>query len=335
MITGIKYSFSLPDTVTVPSFNTVSKEPLFKFATEKGELPCKVGIEYTFISENKPLSSSDALDKFNKLDNLVNAASYKKGFTYLKEFNRIHFDNGCVEIPSPPHEKYDELINYYHRVTAISKEYGLVGWKNKYPGGGMHFHLEFPKNLQITDALKLLKYLYIDMANRPYLNWIFNEPMDNINANSFFVDKESYLFIQTIEKSDFFDYNALLAAKFWKKERPIRYNESTNTIEFRIFDTARSESELIAMLNFICNYYENFIIGLGLCDPIYFERPYFDFGRKLKHNARNFRNKKKLDQYLLDFLDLCKVLHLDYDNYVTFINRNYKTRLKWGKEYLK
>jgi hypothetical protein len=177
--------------------------------------------------------------------------------------------------------------------------------------------------------------MYVDIANRPYLNWIFNEPMDNVNANSFFTDDDSYAFIKLIEGGDVFDYNALIESNFWRKGKPIRYDDYTNTIELRIFEMVENEEELVALINFVCNYYERFLMTHDQKHLAFYNDKPFELQNKILHTPKNFASKTKLKNYLLEFKNLCTELELDYNDYITFIERNYKTRIKWGKKFLK
>lgn len=287
------------------------------YSIEKGMLPCKIGIEYSCFHKD---GHQNNLSKYIEAEKYIQTRPRE-----LRDYEAIHTDDGVIEIPSPPHETYKEVITFYNGLEKLMKRFELVPWKEGEAGGGLHFHMDMP-NLKITMLSAFLRDLFVDIANRPYLTWIFNEPHDIWNANSFFRTHASTRFIQKLNKGVFFDFNALDKADFWRKGKPIRYDSYTNTIEYRMFEMARSKEELVAMLNFICNYYEQFIDAYS--NKTYREKV------SLWIDRNTYNDKEYVKHYIESFQMLLNQLNLNYNNYEVFVERNFKTRIKWGKTYL-
>lgn len=299
-----------------------------KFSYDNKKLPTPIGLEYTFVNRFDPENSHKTFNIYNVLDDYVQ----KK----RKKFKAIHYDNGVVEIPSPVHQTVGSIFKFYRELIKLTEEFNLVPYVKGHVTGGCHIHLDIPKarnnpqNPKISVGMEELRSLYIDIANRPYLNWIFNEPFDNINANSFFSDPNSYAYIKRLNELEYFDINSPKEPlNFNRKHRPIRTALNYNTVEYRIFDMIRNEKELDLIIHFICNYYEA-LTRFRLCC---FDNQ--DFPNNLILNDKTFTSKLAIKSYLKEFEKLLLALKLKPEDYKVFIKRNYNTRIKWGKKYLK
>lgn len=283
------------------------------FSIESGKLPVPVGVEYSCFSVNE----SENYDKYIELER------YIKKRQHLDNLFQVHMDFDVIEITTKPHKTHSSLVLAYKKLARAMKELELVGRQDGFGSGGLHFHFDLPK-MKTHYVCSFLRDLYVDMANRPYLNWIFNEPIDNVNANSFYQNVDSRRFITKLDKSKYFDFNTLHAANFSKKTKAIRYDAYTHTVELRIFDMVVSEKEFVAVLNFACNYYELFSLD---CSSNYDQV-------QLKLTKENYNSPSKLNVYLDEFKELLHRLNLRYEDYITFIERNYNVRKQWGKSYL-
>lgn len=139
----------------------------------------KFGVEYSFVAKegdndwHHPVVDA-AVSKLKRL-----------GFKYA------HRDGGALEVPSPPMTSLSEHKKWVTKLFAHVEKLGLVARRvdidsngdEVYHGtGGGHIHIELPQKSDFHRAAYMYRMIQF-IAARPYLNWIFNEFMDDHNAN--------------------------------------------------------------------------------------------------------------------------------------------------------
>lgn len=94
---------------------------------------------------------------------------------------RIYTDGPCLEMASPVHKNWKSMERWYKQADKIAKSKKMIPWRKKAGGGGAHVNVTMPADRDF--ALKFMRNLLVDVANKPYLNWMFNEPSDDHTAN--------------------------------------------------------------------------------------------------------------------------------------------------------
>jgi len=187
---------------------------------------------------------------------------------------------GC-EVATPIIRNKKDVSRYFNEFNQFVNENNLtIDIDNSVCGlGGCHIHLGIGF-MSLPFRKRFLKNVGIYLTNHPQLNWAFNDPNDNCNANSLLtqsrVKDEGSIFCTTnIETScyatndgfrmsissngfvqpkaqsnlldPFKDDVSPLAAFlsdptkiFLKKKYALRYNEDFKTLELRIFDMPKN-----------------------------------------------------------------------------------------------
>jgi len=234
------------------------------------------GFEFTFmIRRPGGMEDSKIWDVVNVL---ARNTDFKKAYKKFKTKVNISRDDNCVEIRTPKFTTSEQIISFYKDIRKVTDKYDLVTHRKDTTSGGGHIHVGIPDRY-LRNPYKLFVFLdtiFLDFQNRPYLNWIFNDPYDNESAESF--DKETKLF--DLFKDDA-TYNTLyikhlcqnvkrnsktnfISAKISKpeilhffdagKSRGLRVDQQLKTIEFRIFDATHDLEEVIKHFQFVNSY---------------------------------------------------------------------------------
>lgn len=159
-----------------------------------------------------------------------------------KIWKRVYEDDGCLELVTHT-LKYHQALNTYREFYNICKKNKIQRFdyeqkETHYSSGGFHVNLD-----KIPD--ENLLYLMLDIANRPYLTWCFNDPADDENAMSLLYENK-LLDWSSNKKTSYFD--------FYKTHNIIENNDkmfaiSNRTcfndtwIEFRLFDIPQCYEE--------------------------------------------------------------------------------------------
>jgi len=220
----------------------------------------------------------------------------------VKEMSMVddcHTDSYSVEISSEVFDTPNKLYNWFKRMDKSMKTKGLYPYHKDFDGGGLHFHIDYPKDV---DFLKFYKGMTNFNSNFPYLNWIFNNPVDNENANN--------IMLKTLKSK-----------KIPRFSMSSIHKEFSHTlfdygIEWRIFEMARNEKEFKLMLDFIVK------LHIVVCT-----------------NRTEIYNRKITEYYniyacIRDFCNLLHSLDLNPADYEIFIDRNLYTRFSYGRRYL-
>jgi len=100
---------------------------------------------------------------------------------------RVYTDGPCLEIASPVHRSWRALERWFRITDNAAKRRRMIPWRRKKGGGGAHVNVSMPSDRDF--ALRFMRNLLTDVANRPYLNWIFNDPSDDHTANCLWDDR--------------------------------------------------------------------------------------------------------------------------------------------------
>jgi hypothetical protein len=116
---------------------------------------------------------------FNReLDKLNKKLGYKSSFTYA------HEDCAALEIGSPVFSTLNQITSYYEALTKLAKKFGFQTHRQTSSSGGGHIHVKLPA-LSCNDRIKILTNAMRDIYNRPYLNYLFNDPCDQETSGCF------------------------------------------------------------------------------------------------------------------------------------------------------
>lgn len=292
----------------------------------------KFGIEYTFLVPGFENMYELDIRHIKKRDGLVNILK-KKGFS------RAYRDPGVVEVPSPPHRSLDEAKKFFDKLGKALALLPLVPriiHKDKHgneyhPGtGGGHIHVELPKGKKHKHLI--LKQLLSALANRPWINWVFNEFGDDANANSILGNELAIKYLKgaKLKKSALYlilsHYNLILklgnfdmTVEFRMFDMPTSWKQTKDHIDFALALVSwakkrvkqKQKPEKVSMPNF---KKKDTLLALGL----HYTEP--DFTKQYK----------KLKDVKAPFKRLIKTLGLDWNRYKGYM-RNFKDRLAFGK----
>lgn len=282
----------------------------------------RFGIEYTF----RPKTGSNS--------------SYRRGLIAdrlaEKGFPRAYVDPDCVEVPSPPHSSLEEAKRFFDRLgKAVGMENltpCLITTRNgidTYHGtGGGHIHVELPLNRAVKTGT--LRHLVHIMANRPWLNWVFNEFKDDHTANAL-LDESGVL---EYLKRDGFSHNCLyegLTGILCERDRNIRVNNDNETIEFRIFDAPKNWQQTkdhVEMAVRIVEWAEKLAKADKKPEKVII--PDFTFVGNDRFEIDFKRQYKSRSDVEKPFKALVKVLGLDWKRYRKYLG-NFTDRVKYGR----
>lgn len=93
----------------------------------------------------------------------------------------IDFGSNELEIRSPVMSRLRDIMQYYDFVCDVVRKEGMQPHLNGHMSGGGHLHVS-PIGKKWDTGL--VYEIFRDWLNRPWLNWIFNDPEDDWNASS-------------------------------------------------------------------------------------------------------------------------------------------------------
>jgi hypothetical protein len=205
---------------------------------------------------------------------------------------------------------------------SVVKRYPLIEKHSEKYGGGGHIHFRLKK-----DSLKTLRNLFIDVTNRPYLNWIFNEYCDNISAESLVFNREFYgnnpaiLYNKSFSEVNFDMYGIAkgYAVRF-DSGRSWFSSEKPSTVELRFFDAPASLQESIDHIDF-ANSYLNYIDKISKQNKL--------VNLEISTEEQIYKLTKD-DKCIDEFYKLLKILGLSRRRYKKYIDTNYEWRKQSG-----
>jgi hypothetical protein len=147
----------------------VGVEPLREVThSDKTPLGYTIGIELTAMPDltaGERSSFGDSAASY--LARLVrDLLRYKKQKT-----NDVDRDVKAVEVSSEPLKTWGEAKKFYDTVTDAFSRFGLKSHVEDTISGGGHIHVGGMSTKDMVNTMR-------DIQNRPYLNWIFNDPDD-------------------------------------------------------------------------------------------------------------------------------------------------------------
>lgn len=272
----------------------------------------KIGFELSFIDPKIPINTD--LNGYFIYNTIAEGIMGETRDRIRKVFDNIHMDGGNFEVNSPIFVDNFSAIEYYGNVTAKMKRLGLITHSKKTDGGGLHFHTDV-QNIPIHKRISLCQ----NMIRLPYLNWIFNNPIDTWNANNPYLT-----FIGEFKDANFHDLDHISVNILrGSKNNPIRFDtDNKDTIEYRFFDMPYNKKEFELLLNFIMKFHDKIIrdeYTKGQVEDI-----------KFVEDIRILPINYMIDKFKI----LLYELNLKYNDYKIFVDRNMRKRYKYGTDYL-
>lgn len=284
-------------------------------------LSLPVGLEYTFHFPTKIQEDEDKQEIFCEI--------VKDKLTQTDE-STVYVDCGVLEIASPVHKTWKETKKYYSKIQKLSKKMSFRPTNRNKGGGGCHLNFSVPKTADKKIDIKHMLNLISDLGNRPYINWIFNEPSDNKTAKSF------NHFSKTIHKNVMKKLKMKahinssdwawteLESEFEDRGLAIRIKDEDH-FEFRCIDMVRNQRDLKDVLQFFSKYVS-----------------YTKNKKRFKHVEIKFNREEEHYEItrlecVREFKKMLKKLNLNYKDYRRFVERNLYKRYKepYGKYFLK
>ncbi len=225
-------------------------------------------------------------------------------------------------------------LNLHPSIQRVNKR---TGARTEWPTGGGHLHV--PVDIWNDDSAFLLRLymlersLCVDYTNRPYIRWLFSQWSDNVNsaiAMGPVVIKAAYREARREKKPKAFltnvAHSAALDCHSIKQRMALTGKPILPTYEFRFFDMPHSVNELGLQARFLAAWINHHVDVIEAGEPIW-KHPAFtlttrEFNR-LACDAKYARAKVEafFGQLGLEFAP--------YEE--PFWERQYLTRLKWGK----
>lgn len=305
-----------------------------------------LGLELTFLPRKRPagLPSGPKIDalvaRFNKaLDKRVNGQPYSLcDFRAKSEglglFGRVIEVVHCER--HIHHVNIDEpaLRNQLDTVFSIARDLDLVarssfrrqGTLRLRPNGGGHIHTSmdvFPHGADFLPRLTAFQQaLFTSYANRPYIRWLFAHPFDDINSSV------TYNLAQLKDSGRKGVVEQMHECPYVAAEGApgilARFSGSRGTIlptfEHRYFDATANTKETLANLRFL-KAWINSVVG-----TIDVNRP-----RRLIITPAYFKRLKNLSFAWREISIFLHTLDLKPADYRALFERNYVTRMEWGK----
>jgi hypothetical protein len=301
----------------------IINEQCFKIKPAKEKFFTTIGIEYTFLKKINSKKNEHEISKA-LTDNSDKRQPWNK---------RVHKDGeDVVEFPSPVHKNWNDLLNTYRKIVSKAKKEGLLLRRSDCGSGGGHIHMGLPKQWSTEFRLRFLKNFYMDISFRPYLNWIFNEPIDDENANSFLTQEKSFSIIFDMHDNAYSNpcINLNVLSGIGSKNFAVRYVSKYDTIELRFFDMMRDEKTLEDYVEFANAY---FVYIYNLTEDFYYDGySLSDLSDNKMENLKNSLNKFRNKKYTIkEFENFLNELNLNIKNYKKYIKINYEKRLWFRK----
>jgi hypothetical protein len=318
------------------------------------QLFCTMGVELTWLYP-KALSEEQWISGYSSL---LSALFREKKFKHWGVLN----DGGALEISTPPFLTFQQLSRYYSRLMTYIEQMNtvskvltgqnrdLVYSRSDTVSGGGHIHVGFPRHMSRNAAFLagFLTNLFRDVQNRPYLNWVFNDPGDVKSAENFFYLKEAYyrssrwdkpkpspdcwkeskflqfvffdnpVFPQEWTAQDVYSVFDISKGSAVKTSRP--YNGKPWTMEFRFFDAKWNLEEIRLHVEFLDTYLR------------YIEKKTLkgSLVRTVIHTKEDIAVLGAKGRALKQFKSFMEEIGLDYGNYHQFVERNYRKREEAG-----
>lgn len=217
-----------------------------------------LGMEFTFLPQTSTwgaIEVDSALDRVSfELAKARGAKNRRQMKGLYKSGERAPYDDdGAVEVPSPIVRTEKQLMDFARMLWPITKKYALSAsapWTN---GGGGHVHCGIPAQFRQEPRLRrLMETVLRDMARRPYLNWVFTEPLDYGEATPIVaVNCENVSLIISGGLTIWGGECGLHTPRYAAAAR----NDEYNTIEFRFFEAPETPQHAARHALFASKYF--------------------------------------------------------------------------------
>lgn len=261
-------------TITEPDSPTALLKWADEHVTAKRKLDHTIGIELTMMPPYL-IGSSDATDK--KLRNVDSDIADAYGGVTRALLRRIQFpvehagqDQKAVEVASKVLHTWPAVRTFYNTVSGVMLDIGLRPHVEHMTSGGGHIHVGGLSAAIMASAFR-------DVQNRPWLNWVFNDPDDARSANSTVILTEKIrqdmreacegatsdpmVFANSLKsnvENGFVFFGDIRNVKLdWlptSKQSSLRYCDEYETLEFRFFQAPVDWAEQAAHLRFVEAY---------------------------------------------------------------------------------
>jgi hypothetical protein len=184
-----------------------------------------IGIEFTYLHTRVLKGAGELVYIFRK----------EMKANGIRIYN-VDSDEGALEISSPKFTNRKEIKKYFKDIEEIRKQYPLAAHTEQEYGGGGHIH--YGVN---SDDRVFIANVFIDIMNRPYIPYFFNEVGDDISCRLFFdYDERRELWHSVLDRCIGKGY--------------VLRKTNIDTIEFRFFDAYDSEEQLMDAVDFVLAY---------------------------------------------------------------------------------
>lgn len=212
-----------------------------------------MGFEFTFFPpKGQTITGWSSIDSDEVIDKLAELIGTKK-------CQNIYVDGPVFEICSPVFKSHKEVEDFYDLMIKATRKLKLRPIASEQASGGLHINCAIPSNKTVksirssTFHQKFMQNLAIDIANRPYLNWVFNDPSDDENANCLWsIGGEHRRFLKR-------EISKRAVYQIGDKDSAINAKDNDH-FEFRIFDMCNSKADLMNKIDFV-NAYMRFIFN--------------------------------------------------------------------------
>lgn len=311
------------------------------------------GIEFSYLV---PKQFTQSIINSHALDDVyvdMFTEEFKKKFKGQK-FNHLEIHNDdVIEIAGPYFKSYSKMKKFHKGLAEVAEKLQTPTHRKDMGGGGGHIHAGIPEGLEGDQLLLFVANVHRDINNRPYLNYIFNEGLDDCNAvhvafrhkltatgsaynrsfmapsvNTFEKLKEHYSryarfkYGYTLDGSnrDVMNTYDILHA-FCDEESYMNAQSEYKTLEFRIFDAVYSEKQLKSHINFLNQYLKHIMAITKKGELI---QTKYKNNKQAKLMCKSYRKPVKTRR---EFKALLDTLGLDYKDYKALFKRNYLERV--------
>jgi hypothetical protein len=270
-------------------------------------------------------------------------------FKWIRQ--NFHSDSCGAEIATPIVKKQQDVTRYYQELMMMVKKHNLtVNLEDAECGlGGCHIHMSLGQFDEIGKHF-FIKNIAIFLTNYPELNWGFNDPNDNENANSLLMPVSNlidtvdignhgirYKYIKGEDGREIQKVTYRPGGKLYKfrkdnnifrlmmanpleaslvKQYSFRYNRGYNTLEFRLFDMPNTLKRHLL-------HHEVAISIFNLCAEFAKRQDTMELTRTdFIYNLESSKEK---------FLECMKTLGI-HKNRVGVMLDNIETRYQWTEE---
>lgn len=300
------------------------------------------GFEGTYTYQKPHFLSLDYFTVVNidsKLDKIgFNGITYDCGNIYEITTKKGKFKINDIDIFLEHKKTCDDILSKYMLVASSET-------KNIIDEGGGHIHLSLSEvNKRGIKFKKLfMQNMYSFFILNPWLNWMFNGPYDNINANSMLTERHIAAKNNNIETySEIYDswYHILnydILTDNLNKTLPVIYRKNYQTVEFRIFMMPRNEEETRLHFNLAkCIY--NYIYNKTCAN----ERIKHDLSIQKINNIEKYANKN-INDIFIDYEDVFETIPFSHTlrklkevfYLIDFPSDNIELAFKIKKDFLK